>query len=167
MRPLAATVMGDIWFIECPRYRPLQAASLARSARPLRAARRCRRPFRPATGRRLDDAAHDMLVHAADAADAEAVHHGQLARIDDEALVLHQFVEAVEGEVRMRRAKECDDDRRQPAVRQQRLEAELAHAGDHHVAVRGVARATRRRRRLRPRACAALRGRPRRRASAA
>src|SRR3546814_6884067 len=73
------------------------------------------------------------------AADAEGIHHRQLAGIDDEAARFQEVVEGLEGELRVRRVEEGDDDRRQPAVLQQSLEAEGAHAGHHDVAILGIA----------------------------
>src|SRR3546814_20829982 len=51
-----------------------------------------------AVGDRGDEAAHDGGVHAPDAADAEGIHHRQLAGIDDEAARFQEVVEGLEGE---------------------------------------------------------------------
>ena len=90
-------------------------------------------------GDRRQRAAHVLRIEPADAADAEAVGHRQLARIDDVAAVLELVIEALEHELRILGHMECDDDRRLQPVGQQRPEAQRAHALDQDPAVLGVA----------------------------
>src|SRR5919109_446534 len=90
---------------------------------------------------RGEGAAHLGFAEAADAADAEGVGDGELAGIDDVALVAQAIVEGVEAELRVGRHAKGDDDRRLQVVGQQRLEAERAHALDEDAAVAAVSRA--------------------------
>src|SRR5690606_33039229 len=106
------TVTGDIWFMAgSPSFEWAASGGELGAFGDCRGGRGCGvdAHFGKRGGGGLDHTAHDMLVHAADAADAETVHHGQLARIDDEALVLHQVVEARKDEAFMRRTEEGDD----------------------------------------------------------
>ena len=68
-------------------------------------------------------------------ADTEAVHDGELAGINDETPGLHGGVEAFEGEGGMGGTKERGDDRRLPAVIEERLKTQRAKPAHDGVAV--------------------------------
>ena len=67
-------------------------------------------------------AAHYVFVHLADHPDAETVHNGEFAGIDDEPACFHGVIKALKGKVRISGAEEGHDDRAEPAVGEQRLE---------------------------------------------
>ena len=56
-------------------------------------------------GDRVHRGAHHVLVDRADAADAEGVDLGELAGVEDEALLAHAVVERLEVVVRVGRAR--------------------------------------------------------------
>src|SRR4051794_30388579 len=90
---------------------------------------------------RLERAAHLRLAERADAADPERVGDGELARVEDVALVADAIVEPGEVEARVGRHVHRDDDRRLEPLGEQRLEAERAQALHEDAAVAPVARA--------------------------
>src|SRR5262249_55479201 len=83
--------------------------------------------------------AHVSGIEAADAADAKALRHRELARVDDEAALLQQGIKTLEDEACVPRHVECHDDRALQALWEQRLETERAHAINQHPAVLLVA----------------------------
>ena len=120
---------------------PLLHSQLRSSLRLAYADRMRSMPSSPSTSATAASApAHVLRIEPADAADAEAVGHRQLARIDDVAAILQLVVEALEHELRILGHMECDDDRRLQPIGQQRPEAQLAHALDQDLAVLRVAR---------------------------
>src|ERR1700730_16330109 len=88
----------------------------------------------------VQDPAHLVLSQGPDAADAEAVGDGELARVDHVAAVVEPLVERLEVELGIGRHAHRDDDRRLQPVRQEGLEAERAKPLDQPRAVAAVAR---------------------------
>src|SRR5262249_14195883 len=88
---------------------------------------------------RRGERAHVSGIEAADAADAKALRHRELARVDDEAALLQQGIKTLEDEACVSRHVECHDDRALQALWEQRLETERAHAINQHPAVLLVA----------------------------
>ncbi|RMS47412.1 hypothetical protein ALP65_04611 [Pseudomonas aeruginosa] len=80
----------------------------------------------------------------ADAADAEGFHLGQLARIEDEALLPHALVEVGEAVARIARRVEGNDDRRLDFRRQEAAETEPGHLAEQRFAIARVAPLARR-----------------------
>src|SRR5262249_3887406 len=90
-------------------------------------------------GNRRQSAAHVFGAQSAYAANAEAVGHGELARIDDVAPFLELVVEPLKHELRILEHMECDNDRRLQPFWEERREAQLLHAISEHLTVLGIA----------------------------
>lgn len=101
-------------------------------------------PVRAALADGGDRLPHLRGVDVADAADAEGFHLGQLARIEDEALLPHALVEVGEAVARIARRVEGNDDRRLDFRRQEAAETEPGHLAEQRFAIARVAPLARR-----------------------
>src|SRR5258706_8007919 len=84
----------------------------------------------------IDRVAHLVRADRADAADAKSLDLGELARIEDEALLPNAFVELLERILWIGRRVEGDDDRRLDLRIEEHTKPHLGHARDQRFVFR-------------------------------